>query len=955
MACQTRDSFFKQYCKRALLPASISLAFTSYGYSDDLDRPSGWEQDFIGVSAARALGLTGKGVEVGVIDFGFFAEHPTFAGQDVVSLLGSSAEIEVDDDEDEELVDHGTAVSAVIVGRPLGLSNNATYQGGIAPGVRLTHVGLLDRAEDEDESGVRISILEPELEPDFAEAVQLLRQNAPNARIINNSYNEDPIGDDAASVDAMFASIDPNAPHPYLDALAEGVREGRLFVYAAGNESSAQPGPLAALPRYMPELESGFLSVVAVGSDFELTDYSNACGVSQNWCLAAPGDMYVAGVSLGADGNLLYSIEPESGTSFAAPLVSGSAALLAERFPYLSMPQIRMTMLSTATDLGEAGVDEEFGWGLLNLSSALQGPALLFGDQRVVMDTARGGWHARDTWSNDIIDGGILSKAGSGSLQLSGNNRFDAVSVEAGELTLSADNQFSGASEVRGGRLTVDGAMAGPALGIDQAGELGGSGTITATTRIDGVLAADGPDGSLTFTRSLALSPTSITRAAPGVASAVRMDGEAAVATLGGRVQLALQSDLPNAANQVLLDTSNGARYEGGFAGLQQVPALTEQGLRYDLHFRPDRVVLAAAATTLPGQADLRGNAASNARVLNSLRDNPIAWKAGTYNDWLQATQASGRLDGLEQRVGGQVYADSLSYLSKQPTRLSEMMHREVSSLPSGQARRLWVHGLHDSQTNSSSSSAARSREHTSGIAYGITQPLDERTSGGAAIASSKGRVNSAGGKATLDITQLTFGLMHAFDSLDHGGYVGATLGAGYFDSTTTRRLPGFTTAKGDSDGYLYHAGVKTGYRWNHHDWKIEPSVGVLSTAVAAKRIREKNSELALNVDSKRTTNSSGQLQLSIARALQADQWLLEPQLSLGYSHSLGSASVTSSATLQDIGLQQVSADQNRNLFSANLGMSARRGPLSVGFDVHGSDGERVSSSGGSLRFGYDF
>ncbi|OLU26258.1 autotransporter outer membrane beta-barrel domain-containing protein [Pseudomonas sp. PA15(2017)] len=965
MACQPHDGFFKRYWKRALLPASISLAFAPYSYSDDLERPSGWEHDFIGVPAARALGLTGKGVEVGVIDSVLYPEHPALQGQDVVQLFLPPTEPNATDD--DEVTDHGTSVSSIIVGRQLELADGSVYQGGAAPGVRLFQVGLTDGEDDEEEdvstdmleSGeeidASIGLLEPESEPDLAEAVKLLRQNAPNARIINNSYNEDPIGDDAASVDAMFASIDPSVPHPYLDALAEGVHEDRLFVFAAGNESRAQPGPLAALPRLMPELESGFLSVVAIGSDYELTEYSNACGVSKYWCLAAPGDMHIAIVQRNEDDSLFYGIRPDSGTSFAAPLVSASVALLAERFPYMSMPQIRMTMLSTATDLGEPGVDEEFGWGLLNLADAVHGPALLFGDQRVVMDAALGGWHASDTWSNDITGGGVLSKAGSGSLQLLGNNRLEAISVEAGELVLNADNQFSATSEVRGGRLSVDGALAGPALNVDQAGELGGSGTITAPTRIDGALAAYEPGGSLTFTQSLALSPSSITRAAPGVASAIRMDGEAAVATLGGQVQLEPHSDLPGVTDQMLLETANGARYEAGFSGLQQPQGLAEQGLRYDLYFRPESILLSAAATALPGQAELRGNAARNARVLNALRDKPIAWKAGPYNDWLQAAQIRGQLDGLEQRVGGQVYADSLSYLSRQPTRLNDLMHQQVSSDSSGQATRVWLHGLHDSQTNSSSSSAARSREHTNGMVLGVTQAFGERTSTGAAIAHSKGRVNSASGKAELDVTQLTFGLVHAFDSLEQGAYVGATLGAGYFDNTTKRRLPGFTTAKGDSDGYIYHAGVKTGYRWQHNEWSIEPSAGVISTTVDAKRTREKNSELALDVNSKRFTDSSAQLQLRVSRALQADQWLLEPQLSLGYSRSLDSNSVTSNASLQDIRLQQVSANQNRNLFSASLGVSARRGPVSVGFDLHGSDGERVSSSGGSLRVGYDF
>ncbi|MBN0780716.1 autotransporter outer membrane beta-barrel domain-containing protein, partial [Pseudomonas aeruginosa] len=98
----------------------------------------------------------------------------------------------------------------------------------------------------------------------------------------------------------------------------------------------------------------------------------------------------------------------------------------------------------------------------------------------------------------------------------SGDNRFAGVAVEAGELALAGRNRFSAASEVRGGRLVVDGTLEGPGLRVARAGELGGGGTIAAPTRIDGVLAADRLAGAPSFTRSLELSPSSTTRVALG-------------------------------------------------------------------------------------------------------------------------------------------------------------------------------------------------------------------------------------------------------------------------------------------------------------------------------------------------------------------------------------------------------------------------------------------------------
>ena len=54
----------------------------------------------------------------------------------------------------------------------------------------------------------------------------------------------------------------------------------------------------------------------------------------------------------------------------AAPVVSGSIALLKEQFPNLTPAQLVDLLISTATDLGAAGVDEVYGVGKINLGSA---------------------------------------------------------------------------------------------------------------------------------------------------------------------------------------------------------------------------------------------------------------------------------------------------------------------------------------------------------------------------------------------------------------------------------------------------------------------------------------------------------------------------------------------------------------------------------------------------------
>ena len=60
-----------------------------------------------------------------------------------------------------------------------------------------------------------------------------------------------------------------------------------------------------------------------------------------------------------------------AGTSFAAPRVSGAAAVLSQMCPALTPEQIGYVLLRSARDLGEPGVDAVYGYGLLDLENAL--------------------------------------------------------------------------------------------------------------------------------------------------------------------------------------------------------------------------------------------------------------------------------------------------------------------------------------------------------------------------------------------------------------------------------------------------------------------------------------------------------------------------------------------------------------------------------------------------------
>jgi subtilase-type serine protease len=189
---------------------------------------------------------------------------------------------------------------------------------------------------------------------------------------------------------------------------------------------SADCRHVCLLPRAVADVEPYWLAVVNVNQDLELSNRSMRCGLAANWCLAAPGsninstvygpDSVIEGDFYDDNGNLVVDIisqtpssdyEELSGTSMAAPHVTGALGLLFERFPYLDA-QVRDVLLTTATDLGAAGVDDVYGWGLMNLAAAVEGYGSLRVDTEVVMNQKAGGLKV---WEGDAWTTGPMTSA----------------------------------------------------------------------------------------------------------------------------------------------------------------------------------------------------------------------------------------------------------------------------------------------------------------------------------------------------------------------------------------------------------------------------------------------------------------------------------------------------------------------------------------------------------------
>lgn len=186
---------------------------------------------------------------------------------------------------------------------------------------------------------------------------------APGAAI----YHARAFEDGKSSVEAILASLDWAADKdvrlvnmsfvgPKNELLGTACRNARalgmVLVAAAGNN-----GPKA--PYGYPAAFDGVVAVTATDARDGLMGQANR---GPYVYISAPGVDMAAPIGGGSD--------LVTGTSFAAAIVSGAIANLFHAKPDLSADAVEKVLADTATDLGTAGRDNDFGFGLLNLKAA---------------------------------------------------------------------------------------------------------------------------------------------------------------------------------------------------------------------------------------------------------------------------------------------------------------------------------------------------------------------------------------------------------------------------------------------------------------------------------------------------------------------------------------------------------------------------------------------------------
>ncbi|GGI07089.1 hypothetical protein GCM10011354_22350 [Egicoccus halophilus] len=265
--------------------------------------------------------VTGAGVTIGVIDDGVDGSRPEFGGRvDVGRDLVAGRPLAANANSDRG--GHGTFVAGVAAASPTARVT------GIAPGARIRPYQVFDFAGCASPTAVAAGI-------DAA------------------------VRDGVHVLNLSLGGLG-RTPPPIAEALVRAQQAATVVIAAAGNDG------LVDRPAY-PAEHASTIAVGATDASGVRTPYSNRA----SWLdLVAPGGNGTTEASgilgLGERGD--YGVE--NGTSFAAPVVSGAAALYLQASNH-RVADLRTNLGATASDRGARGRDPEYGFGLLDVEKLL--------------------------------------------------------------------------------------------------------------------------------------------------------------------------------------------------------------------------------------------------------------------------------------------------------------------------------------------------------------------------------------------------------------------------------------------------------------------------------------------------------------------------------------------------------------------------------------------------------
>ncbi|WP_018923079.1 S8 family serine peptidase [Salsuginibacillus kocurii] len=274
-----------------------------------------WGMERINAPAAWKNDVTGEGVSVAVIDTGIMHDHPDLNVVDSETFVDGTEDAEDDNG-------HGTHVAGIIAA----LDNNEGTVG-VAPDADLYAAKVLN----EDGSGMHSWVVQG---------------------IEWAIHNE---------IDVINLSVGGDQHSDLLgDAIEYAVDQGIAMVAAAGNRGAGED---------QIEYPARYDDVIAVGATTIHDERAQFSATGPSLDIVAPGQDIL---STDNDGGYIR----DHGTSMAAPHVSGHLALLQQENPEAESDELTEILFENTDNLGTATPNEEYGHGLMTISSDISAPEL---------------------------------------------------------------------------------------------------------------------------------------------------------------------------------------------------------------------------------------------------------------------------------------------------------------------------------------------------------------------------------------------------------------------------------------------------------------------------------------------------------------------------------------------------------------------------------------------------
>ena len=770
--------------------------------------------------------LTGNNVKVGIIDVGF--ENSAFSS-DLSEKFGSrltKLTVSGFTSEATENDDHGIVVADLAAG-----SSN-----GIAKGASVYVIDVAKRNTDKKVTYPSVKL----------EMYQKLKDNG--VTIYNQSFGIDGEVTDFNNDSASSHYYGHQIGSSMLDFYKNEVNNGSLFVWSAGNDSSdKQPTLEGGLPHFESGLQKGWINVVALTSKYEsklgdtswdnLTPLSPA-GVAKNWTVTAVGDQ-------------TFSMKGKNyvggGSSFAAPIVTGTAALIKQKYPWMDADLIRQTILSTATDIGTPGVDDVYGWGLLNIDKALKGPALFSKElalsDNVSINIPSGSY----TFSNDISgDAGVIKDG-------------------AGDLILSGNSTFTGDTTVNNGRLQVNGVYASSINVRRQAILSTNSAIIKNNIKNDGTIENFGS-----------------TEVAGNYES---LENSRIVTDLNSNIHVKGKVNLNNSKLEVKPEQNGERKYITSNGTVQNVITsddkiqgnVTDVNTDEMLNTKIDQTENSVSAKVsrknvldyvekISESDEMQKNTAQNLETAFQKLDQDI--ENGTSGNVTQFERKAAKLQALTSSnraavldsLSGQIYASAQALTFQHSQTVNKDLSNRLVMLGTldnvGDKFGLWISGL-GANGKLKQDGYGKGSTKVYGGQVGVDKQFGDNLILGTALSYSKADVkfDRYGGKS--DANNFGISLYGRLGNKDVPVYLQGRFGIGFVDSDVERDIilsnNDYTRAKINHNDKVYSGYLETGYdvKNANGDFVVTPFVGLTHDTVVRGSFSEEKSQFGLTADKK--------------------------------------------------------------------------------------------------------